>query len=144
MKNDLHAEIREIIAAYYKWPKNGTDAKTLMKMRSGLACLKYGLAVQVGELYDEKNATEYRRKSAFAQERGKAIGAKESAAKAEALASEATTEHLKDEMSADAAYRAGYLVLDAVTDVLAAMSQHIANLRQERHEEMTVTGSQSA
>ncbi len=139
----LHDEIRSIIQEYYKAPKNGCDVDTLMNMRRRLACLKYGLAAEVGGLYDEKNGAEYRRKAAFAQKRAEAISEGDTAAKAEAKAQEATTEQLKDDLSADAAYKAGNLILEAVKDVLDAMAQHIANLRQEKREEMAGQGSQS-
>lgn len=139
----LHDEIHSIIGRYYKMPKNGCDVETLLDMRRRLACLKYGLAAEVGGLYDEKNGSEYRRKAAFAQKRAEAIKAGDSAAKAGATAEAETTEHLKDDMSADAAYKAGNLILEAVKDVLDAMAQHIANLRQERREEMAGQGSQS-
>lgn len=143
MKPDLHEEIRQIIQQYYRMPKSGTEVKPLLDMRCRLACLKYGLSVEVGQLYDEKNGAEYRRKAAFASKRAELIEAKESAAKAETMASAAVAELLKDEMSADAAHRSAWLIFEAVGDVLNAMSQHIANLRQERHEEMTGQGSQN-
>lgn len=141
---ELHDQIRAIIQAYYKTPKNGVDVETLMNMRRRLACLKYSLAASVGGMYEEKNGAEYRRKAAFAKAEAEAIAGNDTAAKARVKASEAVTELLKDEMLADAAYKAANMILEAVKDVLDAMAQHIANLRQERREEMAGNGSQQA
>lgn len=143
-KPDLHKEIRHIIGAYYKMPKSGVDVETLMNMQRHLACLKYGLAVESGGLYEEKNGAEYRRKAGYASRRQEAITAGESGVRAESAAAEATAELLKDELSADAAYKASALILDAVEDVLRAMSQQISNLKQERQQEMIGRGSQAA
>lgn len=143
-KSDIYDRITALVRRYYLLPKDTVDVRGLLDLRRELAALKYGLAIEAGELYEEKNGAEYRRKSAFAASRAELIGKGDSAAKAEALALAETAEQMKDEALADAAWKKAALILDSVGDVLGAISQQIANLRQEKNEEFAGIGSQTA
>ena len=134
--------IADCVNAYYRLPKDGVDVDALLNLQRRLAGLKYAFAVEVGKMYAERNAAEFARKAEFSRRRHDLISKGSAVAKAESEAQAEVLALLDAEQKADAAYKAGNLILDSSADVLRAMSQHIANLRQERREEMAGAGSQ--
>lgn len=133
--------ITDMVGEYYRKGDIAT-AEQLIDLQRRLACVKYAFALQLAEMYIEKNGAEYRRKSAFFRLKKDGIEAGASAAKAETDAEKEIDDLRKEEAHTDGVYRAAALVLESTKDVLHAITQHIANLRQERREEMQGTGSQ--
>jgi hypothetical protein len=138
----LADRITDLVRAYHRLPTNTPNIDQLLDLRRHLATLKFGFAVEVGNLYQERNGAEFRRKSNFARVKADHIAGGDSAAKAEAAAEVACEELRKEESHADAMYRGAYLILEAAKDVLDTMAQHIANVRQEKRLETTGQGSQ--
>ena len=93
-------------------------------------------------MYAERNAAEFARKAEFSRRRHDLVSGGATVAKAESEAQAEVLALLDAEQKADAAYKAGNLILDSAADVMRALSQHIANLRQERREEMAGAWSQ--
>lgn len=133
--------ITSLVGEYYRHGDRMT-AEQLIDLRRRLSGLKYVLALETGSTYKEKNATEFTRKRQFAKIRQDKIDAGESGVKAEAAAEAEIAKEREQEQLADAIYRASYLILESSKDVLDAIAQQIANLRQEKREEMAGRGSQ--
>lgn len=133
--------ITDMIGEYYRTGDKAT-AEQLLDLQRRLSCVKYALALQIGDLYTDKNGAEFRRKAAFFRFKKEGIDTGSSAAKAETDAENKIDELRKEEGQADALYKSAALILESTKDVLHAITQHIANLRQERREEMQGTGSQ--
>jgi hypothetical protein len=142
-KPSLADRITDLIRAYHKLPTATPDVDRLLDLRRQLATLKFGFAVEVGQLYQERNGAEFRRKAEFARIKADHIAGGDSAAKAEAAAEIAIEELRKEESHADAMYRGAYLIHDAAKDVLDVLGQHVANVRQEKRAETTGQGSQT-
>lgn len=141
MNAKIVERITDLVRDFYRSGKNMT-APELIDLRRRLASLKYAFALEVSAYLQDRNDTEFRRKSKFARIRKEVIDGGESAAKAEIKAHAECNEELKAESGADAVYRSAALIFDSVKDVLDAIGQQVANMRQERMEEMRGTGSQ--
>ena len=141
-KSQLPEAIGSCVNAYYRLPKDGVDVVSLLDLHRRLAGLKYAFAVEVGRMYAERNAAEFARKAEFSRRRHDLVSGGATVAKAESEAQAEVLALLDAEQKADAAYKAGNLILDSAADVMRALSQHIANLRQERREEMAGAWSQ--
>ena len=141
-KSQLPEAIGSCVNAYYRLPKDGVDVVSLLDLQRRLAGLKYAFAVEVGRMYAERNAAEFTRKAEFSRRRHDLVSNGTTVAKAESEAQAEVLALLDAEQKADAAYKAGNLILDSAADVMRALSQQIANLRQERREEMAGAGSQ--
>lgn len=131
----LPEHIASAIREYYKFPNDTTDVDGLINLRRKLSGLKFGLAVEIGTLYREKNATEHARKAEFYRLRQELVKGGHSAAKADCEAYAAIIALMDAEQLADSEYRAAALILDAAAGVLDTMNQHIANLRSEKKAE---------
>lgn len=131
----LSDRIADLIRDYYKFPADTTDVDGLINMRRKLSGLKFGLAVETGELYREKNAAEYARKAEFYRLRQELVKGGHSAAKAESEAYAAILPLMDAEQRADSAHRAAALILESAGGVIETMNQHIANLRSEKRAE---------
>ena len=140
--SQLPDAIAACVNAYYRLPKDGVDVVSLLDLQRRLAGLKYAFAVEVGRMYAERNAAEFARKAEFSRRRHDLVSGGATVAKAESEAQAAILPLLETEQKADAAHKAGNLILESSADVLRAMSQHIATLRQERRHEMAGMGSQ--
>lgn len=132
--------ITDVVKDYYRY-KDKAGIEGLIRIRKNLAVLKYGLATEVAELYTEKNGAEFRRKAEYYRKK-KELLKTSTIGKAETEAEVLIEELRKEEQMADALYKSASFILDSAKDVLDALSQHIANLRQEKREEMTGQGSQ--
>lgn len=139
--SDAAKNITALIGKYYR---NGhkMTAEQLLDLRRRLAAMKYALALETGELYKGKNETEFRRKAEYTRRKKEALDGGANGVKSEIEAEAAVEQLRKDEHEADATHKAANLILDSAKDVLDALSQHIANLRQEKRDEMTGQGSQ--
>lgn len=134
--------ICEIIARYEKLPKGFNDVSALIDGRKLLATLLFQYANEVGELYQEKLGAEFLRKSAFERKRTGHIESGDSATAAEAKAKGEIFDEMKDEMMADGLHKRADLLRQHAGDVLNAMNQHIASLKDERRLETQAQGSQ--
>lgn len=131
----ISERIADRIRWYYKLEKDTPDVDGLINLRRELSGLKFGLSVEVGSLYREKNATEYARKAEFYRLRQKGIADGLTAAKAESEAYNEILALMNAEQKADAEYRAAALILESAGGVLETLNQHIANLRSEKRAE---------
>lgn len=135
-------KIALIVGKYQAIPADFKDISRLTTWSQKLACCLFDYAGEVGDLYKAAKGAEYARKAAFEKKRLELIEAGKSAAAAEAEAKAGTTGDLFNETCADADYRAAFMQYSAARDVLEAMRQHIASLKQEHRLEMTGQGSQ--
>lgn len=134
--------IARIVARYESLPDDYRDIDGLTKGQRKLACALFSYAKEVGEQYRQSKGAEYARKTAFERERLRLIGEGKSAAAAEIEAKAAVENALFHEVEADAEYRAGWMQYNAARDVLEAMRQHIASLKQEYRIEMAGAAQQ--
>ena len=136
MKTTLD-QIFEIVEYYHKIKKDFSDIETLQNGVRKLATLIFMYAGEVGELYKEKNRTEFVRRSSFEREKNRLINDGTSGTAAGASALVFVEKHLELEQNADAEYRAAYLLYESAKDVLQSMQQHVSNLKQEKRLEMS-------
>lgn len=136
--------IEKAVRWYNGLSQDFSDVDLLITASNRLACSIFEFSREVGELYQEKNATEYRRKAAFVAYKSKAISEMEKPtySGADAIAELQIIEERKDEQLADAMYYRAKLLLDSARDVLDRMNQYISNLKQEKRLEMAGQGSQ--
>jgi hypothetical protein len=134
--------ILTLVKQYHRVPVNTPDVDGLLELRKHLAVLCFGFAREVGDLYQERNGAEFRRRAQFTRERQRLIEEGHSAAKAEAEAQAGVEEALKEEMTADGIWKAAGLVYNAAKDVLDTLCQHIAHVRHEKAREIAGQGSQ--
>jgi len=135
-------KIAGLIDWYEKQPRDYSDVSALIHWRKKLATLLFSFAGEVGDLFQEYRAAEFRRKSAFDTKRAEYIAGDMSAAAAEAKAKADISSEAKDEMMAEGIYKKADLLRMHAFAVLDSMNQHIASLKQERRLEMTGTGQQ--
>ena len=137
-------KISMVVNLYQCIPVDFRDIEKMTSWQRKLACALFDYSGEVADLYKAAKGTEYMRKATYEKERLRLIIEEEksaSAADAQAKAKVADKE-LFNETTADADYRAGLMQLHAARDVLEAMRQQIASLKQERHLDMTGQGSQ--
>lgn len=142
-RKSLADKITDVVREYHNVKVDTADVDGLIRLRKNLAVLCFGFAREVGDLYQERNAAEFRRKAQFARLRKLGIDKGDSAAKAEAAAEADVEEARQEEMVSDGLWRASSLIYTAAKDVLDTLSQHIAAARYEKAREMTGQGSQS-
>lgn len=135
-------KIAAIVTWYKGVPHSFSDVQQLTAAQKALACLLFEYAGEVGELYKQKNGTEFTRKAIFEKERLRLIGEGKSAAAAGNEAQTLIGTSAFAEVCADAEYRAAVMQKEAASDVLRSMLQHIANIKEERRLEISGQGSQ--
>lgn len=136
--------ISKAVEWYNGLPQDYNNVDRLINAANRFACAVFEFSREVGDLYQEKNATEYRRKAAFVKYRAEFLQQQEKvsySAAAEAAEAKILDER-KDEQMADAVYYQAKLMLDSAKDVLDRLNQHISNLKQEKRLEMAGQGSQ--
>lgn len=140
MKTPLE-RIQSAVAWYNGLKQGYNDIDTLLTASNRLACSIFDFAAEVGDMYQEKNATEFRRKKAFGEALQKALSAqeKQNVSQAREEAEMEVKEQRKAEALADATYYQSKFLLDAAKDVLDRMKQHISNLKQEKSHVMSGT-----
>lgn len=142
-ERDYIAAIDRVVRWYATIPRDFSDVSWLMSARRSLACNLSLMASQVGELYEQKNAMETIRKVAHSEAlRGAMERPGMSAAQAKILADNAILEEIARESHADTEYRRGWILYESWKNVCDVMSQHVSNLKAERHSEYTGQGSQ--
>lgn len=141
-KRDIGQQITDTIRNYYALGSDTVDLDGILALSKTLSTLRYGFAIIVGENYAEKNASEFRRKSAFAAKYAEHMEKGLSGVRAGALANSEVMPLLREELTADAIYRKSFLILESSGEVLKCMSQHIAHLRKEKADETHARGSQ--
>lgn len=117
----------------------------LVEARAKLSCHLFGLSGEVGEAYTGKVGSEFRRKKKF-NERLIAYmnGENRMSATAAAVPADAdVAQERQDEAEWDAMYRGLWLLYDSTKEVLAAMSQQIASMKQEKGLDIRNMGGQS-
>ena len=113
-KSQLPEAIGSCVNAYYRLPKDGVDVVSLLDLQRRLAGLKYAFAVEVGRMYAERNAAEFARKAEFSRRRHDLVSGGATVAKAESEAQAAILPLLETEQKADAAHKAGNLILESL------------------------------
>lgn len=134
-------KIAGLIGWYEKQQKDYSDISSLIHWRKKLATLLFSFAGEVGDLFQEFRAAEFRRKNAFDVKRAEYIAGEMSAAAAEAKAKADISNELKDEMVAEGIYKKADLLRMHAFAVLDSMNQHIAALKQERNLEKIGQGT---
>ena len=140
--HDFLSAIARVVTWYSNIPRDFSDVSHLMSARRSLACNLALMASQVGQLYEQKNATETLRKAAHASRMIEEIKGGTSAAAAKVIADSETTNELARELQSDSEYRRTYILYESWKNVCDVMSQHISNLKAERNNEFTGQGSQ--
>lgn len=135
--------ITDAVAWYRSLKTDFADVDLLLRTQREFAARLYDFAGEVGNLYKQRNRTEFQRKAAFARERQARIKEAGSVAKAESEALVEVEPLLNIEQEADAEYKAAYLLLEHGRDVLSSMVQHLSHLKQEKRAEMQGQGSQN-
>jgi hypothetical protein len=133
--------IAKVVSWYGAIPKDYRDIEMLTYTHRRLSVLLFDYAGEVGDLYKQSKGSEYTRKTAFERERLRLIGEGKSAAAAGNEAQTTISELAFAEVCADADYRSALMQYQAAGDVLRAISQHIASMKEERRLEMS--GSQT-
>ena len=102
------------------------------------------MAGQVAQLYQQKTATEFQRKTAHAEALRAAMSVdKTSAAAAKVIADSEVRNEFSREAEADAEYHRAKLLYDAYRNICDVMNQHISNLKGERRAEYAGQWSQT-
>lgn len=136
--------IQKIVTWYSKLPRDFADVGLLMHARARLSTYLAEMAMQVTQLYAQKNGAEFQRKAAHAEALRAAMGIeKTSAAAAKVIADSETMDAVQREYDADAEHQAAKMLYDAFRNVCDVMNQHISNLKSEKRNEFTNTGSQN-
>lgn len=142
-ERDYIAAIDRVSRWYAALPRDFNDVQHLMSARRSLACNLTLMASQIGQLYEQKNATETLRKAAHSEALREAMERPgTSAASAKIIADNAILNELARESQADTEYRRGWILYESWKNICDVMSQHISNLKAERHSEFTGQGSQ--
>ena len=142
-ERDFVAAISRVVDWYYKLPRDFADVAHLMSARRSLSCNLALMASQIGQLYEQKNATETLRKAAHSEALRDAMEKPgTSAASAKIIADNSILNELARESQADTEYRRGWILYESWKNVCDVMSQHVSNLKAERHSEYTGQGSQ--
>lgn len=137
-------KISMIVQKYQAVPHDYKNLEVMTSWNRKLACAIFDYTGEVGDLYKAANAYSFARKAAYERERIRLIKEDgKSAAAADAEAKAKIENELESEMNADADYRSAMMQLQGARDVLDAMRQHIASIKQEMKLEMTGQGSQS-
>ena len=89
-------------------------------------------ANELADLFAAWRAAEFQRKAKYEQERAKLIVEGTPATKADALSRNLAEASLAKETDAEIAYKSANLRYEAAQNVLRAMQQHAATLKQER------------
>jgi len=141
--HDFLAAIQSTVIWYSKLQRDFNDVQRLMSARRSISCNLALMASQIGQLYEQKNATETMRKAAHSEALREAMEKQgTSAAQAKIMADNAILNELARESQADTEYRRGWILYEAWKNVCDVMSQHVSNLKAERHSEYTGQGSQ--
>lgn len=140
--HDFLSAISRVVTWYAGIQRDFADVGHLMSARRSLACNLSLMASQVGELYEQKNATETLRKAAHASRMSEEIKGGTSAAAAKVVADSETLNELARELQSDSEYRRSYILYESWKNVCDVMSQHISNLKAERQSEFIGQGSQ--
>lgn len=142
-ERDFIAAIFRVVNWYAEIPRDFSDVAWLMSARRSLACNLALMASQVGQLYEQKNATETMRRAAHATILREEIDkAGTSAASTKITADSAILNELARETAADTEYRRAWILYESWKNICDCMSQHVSNLKSERHAEYTGQGSQ--
>lgn len=129
--------------AHFKGMKpDPANLDKLLWYQTTFAPLLFEFSIEVGNLYRQKNETEFQRRNAYNKAKWGYIGDGDSAAKAEARASVEIETLLNNEQMADAEYKQAILLLDHARDVLQAIVQVISHLKAEKRAETYGQGSQ--
>lgn len=139
---DTLPQIEKVIAWYKSVKSDFNDVDALLRTQRHLAGLLWDFAGEIGGLYKQKNRCEFQRKAEFERERQAAMKAGDTAAKAEIEARVKVEPLIESELSADAEYRAAWILYEAAQGVLSAMVQHISHLKAEKRAEAAGQGSQ--
>lgn len=134
--------ITDAVGWYRTLRTDFNDVDLLLRTQREFAARLFDFAGEVGQLYKQKNRTEFQRKAAFARERQVRINPNTSVAKAESEALVEVESLLDTEQQSDAEYKAAYLLLEHGRDVLSSMVQHLSHLKQEKRAETYGQGSQ--
>lgn len=136
--------IEKAVKWYDGLSRDFADVDRLLIASNRFSCAIFEFSREVGDLYQEKLATEYRRKSAYVRIRSEEIAKMEKPilSAADAAAELQIVEERKEEQLADAMFYRAKLLMDSARDVLDRMNQHISNLKQEKRLEMSGQGSQ--
>lgn len=135
--------IQKIISWYALQKRDFCDIGALTYARVQLATLLSEMAGQVAQLYHQKTATEFQRKSAHAEAVRAAMGVeKTSAAAAKVIADSEVKDAFEREAEADAEYHRAKLLYDSYRNICDVMNQHISSMKSERRAEYAGQGSQ--
>lgn len=136
-------KISIIVSKYQGIPADFRDLEKLTYWNRKLACAIFDYCGEVGDMYKSAKAHEFFRKATYERERIRLIKEEsKSASAADAEARAKIEKEMRAEVDADADYRAAMMQLQGARDVLEAMRQHIASIKQEMKLEMTGQGSQ--
>lgn len=142
-EHDFLSAISRVATWYAALQRDFSDVAHLMSARRSLACNLSLMASQVGTLYEQKNATETLRKAAHSEALREAMEKPGmSAAQGKIIADNAILNEIARESAADTEYRRAWILYESWKNVCDVMSQHISNLKAERHSEYTGQGSQ--
>ena len=135
--------IQKIISWYALQKRDFCDINALTYARVQLATLLSEMAGQVAQLYEQKTATEFQRKTAHAEALRSAMSVdKTSAAAAKVIADSEVRNEFSREAEADAEYHRAKLLYDAYRNICDVMNQHISSIKEEKRLEFTGRGSQ--
>lgn len=142
--NETLRDISATIAWYRKLPRDFNDINLLMNARRSLSTMLYEVAGILAEYARDKIAAEHVRKAfeaeKFAELRDKAE--KPITSQIEAAVKALSVSYCQREADTEAEYQAAKIVYDAAKNVCDVMTQHIANLKSEKRDEMIGVGSQ--
>ena len=135
--------IADGVQAFKGMKPDPANLEKLLWYQTTFAPLLFEFSVEVGQLYRQKNETEFQRRAAYNRAKWGYIGEGDSAAKAEARASVDIETLLNNEQMADAEYKQSILLLDHARDVLQAIVQVISHKKAKKRAETYGGGSQS-
>ena len=135
---------------WYRDKKNWhpSDIESLINVARSTATEIFFFSVVVGDLHGEMLASEYRRKSKFAEnckklsDNAKDKGEKITQAEIDRNASVALCELFNEEAQSETAYKKAVLILQTAQGVHDQMRQHISHLKKEKKQELNNIGSQ--
>lgn len=124
--------IDEAVRRYGELPRDFNDIGRLTYYVQFLSVELAKYANELADLFTAWRAAEFQRKAAYEQERAKLIVEGTPATKADALARNLAEGSLAKETDAEIAYKSANLRYEAAQNVLRAMQQHAATIKQER------------